>query len=95
MLQITAIGTKSYIDNFRDTKNITVSVGDATTNSGGVLQTTLTDLTPGTLYSITVAAINGAGLGESSDAAQAMTNNGKKNAQCHARLCRLFVAIAF
>ena len=80
ILQITAIGTKSYLDSFSDIKNITVGVAEAT--SGDVLQTTLMGLTPGTLYSITVAAVNGAGLGESSEAVQAMTNNGKKfNAQ--------------
>ena len=77
MLQITAIGTKSYLESFSDTKTIIVGVDDATTSSG-VLQTTLIELTAGTLYSITVAAINGAGLGESSNAVQAMTTNGRK-----------------
>ena len=45
--------------------------------SGDEFQTVLTGLTPGTEYLITVAAINGAGLGESSVPSESMTNNGK------------------
>ena len=73
--QITAVGTKSYSPAFGDVKKITVSVDMST--SGNVFQTVLTGLIPGTNYSITVAAINGAGLGESSVQSESMTNNGK------------------
>ena len=40
------------------------------------IQTTLTDLTPGTEYTITVAAVNGAGVGERSDSVVGMTETG-------------------
>ena len=77
ILQIRAIGTKQYDTNFNEIKNIDVSVASATSGGSG-LQAVLSELTPGTDYSITVAAINGAGVGNRSTSAQATTNNGKK-----------------
>ena len=88
-VQITAEGTKQYDSNFNDVKTITVSVDMATTGSG--LQTALTGLTPGTDYSIRVAAINGAGTGESSMPITATTNNGMifstRNSYVHVACC--------
>lgn len=76
-LQIRAEGTKQYNTNFNEVKNLNVSVASATSGNSG-LQAVLSELTPGTNYSITVAAINGAGVGDRSTPAQATTNNGKK-----------------
>ena len=73
-LQITAVGTKSYLPDFEETKSVIFRISAATT--GDRVQTALTGLTPGTLYSITVAAINGAGLGELSERVTATTRNG-------------------
>ena len=42
------------------------AVGELRSPSGIGFQTTLTDLLPGTMYEITVSAINGAGEGENS-----------------------------
>ena len=88
-VQITAEGTKQYDSNFNDVKTITVSVDMATTGSG--LQTALAGLTPGTDYSIRVAAINGAGTGESSMPITATTNNGMifytRNSYVHVACC--------
>ena len=77
ILQIRAVGTKRYDTNFNEVKNIDVSVASATSGSSG-LQAVLSELTPGTDYSITVAAVNGAGISNSSTPVQATTNNGKK-----------------
>ena len=68
-IQITAVGTKTYNTSFNETRNFS-----ATTSS-----TDLTDLTPGTLYRISVVAINGAGQGAESAPLEAMTLNGNAN----------------
>ena len=68
-IQITAVGTKTYNTSFNEMRNFS-----ATTNS-----TVLMDLTPGTLYRITVVAINGAGRGVESQPLEAMTLNGNAN----------------
>ena len=65
-IQITAEGTKSYDDNFNEIRSLNVTITSAA----------LTDLTPGTLYRITIVAINGAGRGAESEPLLATTLNG-------------------
>ncbi len=79
-MQIVLSGSKSYDPAFSDTvmrifnTSVLTVVGDS-------LSTVVTRLTPGTDYSLTVAAINGAvrnnGLGEASLPALAQTDTGE------------------
>ena len=66
-MQLTAVGTKSYDENFSETKNFTVPED--------MTMTDLTGLTPGTMYVITIYAVNGAGRGETATVNR-MTLNG-------------------
>ena len=66
-MQLTAVGTKSYDENFSETKNFTVPED--------MTMTDLTGLTPGTMYVITIYAVNGAGRGQTATVNR-MTLNG-------------------
>ena len=65
-IQITATGTKAYNTSFNEMRSFSATITSAV----------LTELTPGTLYRITVVAINGAGRGAESAPLEAMTLNG-------------------
>ena len=65
-IQITATGTKAYNTSFNEMRSFSATITSAV----------LTNLTPGTLYRITVVAINGAGQGAESAPLEAMTLNG-------------------
>lgn len=69
-MQLTAVGTKSYDENFSETKDFTVPED--------MTMTDLTGLTPGTMYVITIYAVNGAGGGENATVST-MTLNGTAN----------------
>lgn len=77
------MGLKNYNRSFSEAnKAAFLSVSDIISPGDDLLQTTLTELIPGTTYTINVAAVNNAGVGERSNTILATTLPGLHMYSC-------------
>ena len=78
-MQVNYTGSKDYNVSFSDTNSVSFSLSETGGAGIGMWQIVLVDLTPGTTYRITVAAVNGAvsnnGVGMISSPATGITQS--------------------
>ena len=67
---------RSYDSSFSDRREISLSFSELVVGEGEV-RGVVSELWPGTSYELTVAAINGGGIGMASPAVTALTNSSK------------------